>query len=340
MVDALARRRGSARSVALVTNAADVLPALVDARLAPGPGHRSDVGPRPSRWVRPEWPLARRCAGPACQRSRRLRPALDRRHGGTRPGDARLPARPDRSPSTTATTSARGAGARGGERVRLPGLRARLHPAALLRGQGAIPLSRRCRATRPTSPPSTAPWPSCSRTTRGSSAGCASPRRRSRSRGFPPASAGSATATAQRPGCGSTSSSRRGEISAPIVIGRDHLDAGSVASPNRETEAMRDGSDAIADWPILNALVNTAAGATWVSFHHGGGVGIGFSLHAGMVVVADGTPEAARTPRARADLRSGHGRHPPRRCRLRPRPRGRRRARRAHPDAIRCIVTG
>jgi urocanate hydratase len=84
-----------------------------------------------------------------------------------------------------------------------------------------------------------------------------------------------------------------GELTAPIVIGRDHLDAGSVASPYRETEAMRDGSDAIADWPILNALVNTAAGATWVSFHHGGGVGIGYSLHAGMVVVADGTPEAA-----------------------------------------------
>ena len=84
-----------------------------------------------------------------------------------------------------------------------------------------------------------------------------------------------------------------GDVTAPIVIGRDHLDAGSVASPYRETEAMRDGSDAIADWPILNALVNTAAGATWVSFHHGGGVGIGYSLHAGMVVVADGTPEAA-----------------------------------------------
>ncbi len=84
-----------------------------------------------------------------------------------------------------------------------------------------------------------------------------------------------------------------GEISAPIVIGRDHLDAGSVASPYRETEAMRDGSDAIADWPILNALVNTAAGATWVSYHHGGGVGIGYSLHAGMVIVADGTPQAA-----------------------------------------------
>ncbi|HEU4402043.1 MAG TPA: urocanate hydratase, partial [Candidatus Polarisedimenticolia bacterium] len=85
----------------------------------------------------------------------------------------------------------------------------------------------------------------------------------------------------------------RGEIKAPIVIGRDHLDAGSVASPNRETEGMRDGSDAIADWPILNALLNTAAGASWVSVHHGGGVGIGYSLHAGMVVVADGTPEAA-----------------------------------------------
>src|SRR5258706_14140411 len=84
-----------------------------------------------------------------------------------------------------------------------------------------------------------------------------------------------------------------GKVSAPIVIGRDHLHAGSVASPNRETEGMKDGSDAIADWPILNALLNTAAGATWVSFHHGGGVGIGYSLHAGMVVVADGTPEAA-----------------------------------------------
>jgi urocanate hydratase len=86
----------------------------------------------------------------------------------------------------------------------------------------------------------------------------------------------------------------RGEVSAPIVIGRDHLDCGSVASPNRETEAMKDGSDAIADWPILNALVNTAAGASWVSVHHGGGVGIGYSLHAGMVVVADGTAAARR----------------------------------------------
>ncbi len=85
----------------------------------------------------------------------------------------------------------------------------------------------------------------------------------------------------------------RGEVRAPIVIGRDHLDCGSVASPNRETEKMQDGSDAIADWPILNALLNSAGGASWVSVHHGGGVGMGLSLHAGMVVVADGTPEAA-----------------------------------------------
>ena len=86
----------------------------------------------------------------------------------------------------------------------------------------------------------------------------------------------------------------RGEISAPIVIGRDHLDSGSVASPNRETEAMRDGSDAVSDWPLLNAMLGVAGGATWVSIHHGGGVGMGFSQHAGVVIVADGTPEAAR----------------------------------------------
>jgi len=87
---------------------------------------------------------------------------------------------------------------------------------------------------------------------------------------------------------------REGSVKAPLVIGRDHLDTGSVASPYRETEGMKDGSDAVADWPVLNALLNTASGATWVSFHHGGGVGIGLSLHAGMVIVADGTVEAER----------------------------------------------
>ncbi|MFU8807251.1 MAG: urocanate hydratase, partial [Bradymonadaceae bacterium] len=83
-------------------------------------------------------------------------------------------------------------------------------------------------------------------------------------------------------------------LEAPLVIGRDHLDAGSVASPNRETEAMKDGSDAVADWPILNALINAVNGASWVSFHHGGGVGMGYSLHAGQVIVADGTDAAHR----------------------------------------------
>jgi urocanate hydratase len=86
---------------------------------------------------------------------------------------------------------------------------------------------------------------------------------------------------------------KSGKVKAPIVIGRDHLDTGSVASPNRETESMLDGSDAVADWPILNALVNTAGGASWVSLHHGGGVGMGYSIHSGMVIVADGTNEAA-----------------------------------------------
>jgi urocanate hydratase len=87
---------------------------------------------------------------------------------------------------------------------------------------------------------------------------------------------------------------RSGELKAPVVIGRDHLDSGSVASPNRETEAMRDGSDAVSDWPLLNALLNTASGATWVSIHHGGGVGMGYAQHAGLVIVCDGTPEADR----------------------------------------------
>jgi len=95
-------------------------------------------------------------------------------------------------------------------------------------------------------------------------------------------------------GCALNDLVKRGEISAPVVIGRDHLDTGSVASPFRETEAMQDGSDAIADWPILNALLNTASGAGWVSFHHGGGVGIGNSLHAGQVSVADGSAAAGR----------------------------------------------
>ena len=107
-----------------------------------------------------------------------------------------------------------------------------------------------------------------------------------------------------------------GKVKAPIVIGRDHLDSGSVASPNRETESMKDGSDAISDWAILNAMINAVGGATWVSFHHGGGVGMGYSQHAGQVIVADGTPEAARQARTSADNRPGYGRGAARRCGL------------------------
>ena len=101
------------------------------------------------------------------------------------------------------------------------------------------------------------------------------------------------------------------------MIGRDHLDTGSVASPNRETEGMKDGSDAIADWPLLNALLNTACGASWVSLHHGGGVGIGYSIHAGMVIVADGTEHGRPAARAGAHRRSGHRGHAARRRRVR-----------------------
>ena len=101
------------------------------------------------------------------------------------------------------------------------------------------------------------------------------------------------------------------------MIGRDHLDTGSVASPNRETEAMKDGSDAVSDWPLLNALLNTAGGATWVSLHHGGGVGMGYSQHSGVVIVCDGTRCCCEAHRARAVERPGHRRDAPCRCGLR-----------------------
>ena len=130
---------------------------------------------------------------------------------------------------------------------------------------------------------------------------------------------------------------RSGEVSAPIVIGRDHLDSGSVASPYRETESMADGSDPIADWPLLNALVNTASGASWVSIHDGGGVGIGRSLHAGMVCVADGDGSRGGEARAGADQRPRDRRDATRGCRIRAGDRRRRRAGRAVADAGRRV---
>ena len=167
---------------------------------------------------------------------------------------------------------------------------------------------------------STAPtnWPSnSSRTTRFSRAGCGWRAAVSLSRDCPRASAGSATASAPAWAQAINDLVRKGEISAPIAMGRDHLDTGSVASPYRETERMLDGSDAVADWPILNALLNTASGATWVSFHHGGGVGMGYSLHAGQVTVADGTEMAARKIERVLNNDPGLGRGSPRRCGLR-----------------------
>ena len=185
-----------------------------------------------------------------------------------------------------------GAAGRRRRRVRHPRLRARVHPPALLRGQGAVPLGRALGRSRRHPRHRRGGARDVRATTRRCAAGSTWRASASRSRGCRRASAGSATASARASACGSTNWCASGRIKAPIVIGRDHLDTGSVASPNRETEGMRDGSDAIADWPMLNALLNASAGATWVSVHHGGGVGIGYSLHAGMVIVADGTRDA------------------------------------------------
>ena len=252
--------------------------------------------------------------------------ALD---GRPRPGDARVPGGRRGRLRLRQQPAGAGADGRRRERVRLPGLRAGVHPAAVLRGARAVPLGgaeRRPGRHRPHRPGDPGAVP-------GRRGPPPLDRRWPRREGAVPGPAGAdLLAGLRRAGQGrrwrSTSWSRRGEVRAPIVIGRDHLDAGSVASPNRETEAMADGSDAVADWPLLNALVNTAAGATWVSIHHGGGVGIGYSQHAGMVVVADGTELARAEAGAGAHDGSRDGRRAPRGRGLRAGDRGRPRARR------------
>ena len=153
---------------------------------------------------------------------------------------------------------------------------------------------RRCPATRPTSGSPTRPCSTSSPRTRRWPAGSAWRPTGWRSRGLPARICWLGYGERDRMGLRFNELVAAGKVQAPIVIGRDHLDSGSVASPYRETEAMRDGSDAIADWPLLNALLSTASGASWVSIHHGGGVGIGRSIHAGMVVVADGSDLAAQ----------------------------------------------
>ncbi len=179
-------------------------------------------------------------------------------------------------------------------RVRIPGIRPRVHPAALLRGEGSVPLGRALGRSRG------------HLQDRSEGEGALSSQRApaplarhgARTHRVPGLARADLLAGTRRAASRRSRVQRDGEApvssKAPIVIGRDHLDTGSVASPNRETEAMADGSDAVSDWPLLNLLLNTAAGATWVSFHHGGGVGMGYSQHAGVVIVCDGTDAAAK----------------------------------------------
>ena len=320
-------------SIGLLGNAADVVPQLLAMRGADRRRDRPDV--------------ARTTRSPTCRRASRSRTGRSSR--ASEPDDFTARARESMARHVEAMVGFQDARRRGVRlrqldprrgrarrlraRVRVPRLRPGVHPAAVLRGQGAVPLGgalRRPRRHRRDRPRGARPVPG----ERVAGALDATwPARRCSSRGCRRGSAGSATASAHQAGLRFNELVASGEITAPIVIGRDHLDCGSVASPYRETEAMQDGSDAIADWPLLNAMVNTASGASWVSIHHGGGVGIGRSIHAGQVIGRRRHGARRAEARARPDERSGHGRDPPRRRGLRPGRRGRGRARRARADA-------
>ena len=265
------------------------------ARHPPRRGHRPDQRPRPRQRLLPGRLERRQMDRDARTRPRRRR----RRRPRTRWPHMSRRCSPSRNwacrPSIMATTSARKPSTPASPTpstspASSPPTSGRL----FCRGIGPfrwVALSRRSRGHLQDRPAREGADPRRSRT---STAGSTWRATASPSRACPRASAGSASASATASASPSTRWSRNGEVSAPIVIGRDHLDSGSVASPNRETESMQDGSDAVSDWPLLNALLNTASGATWVSLHHGGGVGMGYSQHAGMVIVADGTDDAAR----------------------------------------------
>jgi urocanate hydratase len=284
------RKAGQARSIGLLGNAAEVFPELARRGIIPDVGDRSDSCPRPID-VCPSRALGVGGRGAAGERSPNVHPAGQGEHGDPRGGHAGLPS--GGGSGVRLRQQPAPAGLRDGRegRLRLSGVRAGLHPAAVLRGQGSLPLGRPLRGRRGhlsdgsgdpgAVPRERKPAPLDHH---GSEAGAVP--------GLPARICWLGYGERDRAGLYFNELVRKGELSAPIVIGRDHLDAGSVASPNRETEGMKDGSDAISDWPILNALLNAVAGATWVAFHHGGGVGIGYSQHAGMVVVADGTKEA------------------------------------------------
>ena len=282
-----------ARSIALEGNAADVLPELVRRGIVPDvvtdqtSAHDALNGYVPNGLTLADADAlrARRSGGVQSPRDRRDGRATSRamlRAAGARRGRVRLRQQHPR------------AGGQGRRRRRVRHSRASCPStsgrcSARARGRSAGPRSRAIRRHRGHRSRSRS---RCSPTTRRSCRWIRLARERVAFQGLPARICWLGYGERARFGLAINDLVRRGVVKAPIVIGRDHLDTGSVASPNRETEGMRDGSDAIADWPVLNALLNTSAGATWVSVHHGGGVGIGYSLHAGMVIVADGTREA------------------------------------------------
>ena len=248
--------------------------------------HDPANGYLPKGWTVAEWESRRESP----QRRDRGGARIDRR---TRAGDAGVS--PHGHPDVRLRQQHPPGGERGrrGGRVRLPGFRSGLYPPAVLPRHRPLPLGRTIRRSRGHLQDRRQGKGIAARQ-RASAPLAGHGAQRIRFQGLPARICWVGLGDRHRLGLAFNEMVARGELSAPIVIGRDHLDAGSVASPNRETEAMRDGSDAVSDWPMLNALLNCASGATWVSIHHGGGVGIGYSQHAGMVVVCDGTTEAAR----------------------------------------------
>ena len=308
-----AKSAGEGRSIGLVDDRERAASRAARPRRRARHRHRPDGRARPARRLRAGRPLAasRRpsCASPIRRRYiERARAAMarqvrdDGRVAGARRDRRRLRQQPahrgqdgraTRGPSTTPASC--------------PPTCGRCSAAASGRSAG-----RRCPATPTTSPPPTPRCASCFPTTSSCSAGSTARRQRIAFQGLPARICWIGYGDRHRAGLRFNELVRSGEVTAPLVIGRDHLDSGSVASPYRETEAMRDGSDAIADWPLLNAMLNVGSGAAWVALHHGGGVGIGRSIHSGAQVVADGTDDGALRRRARADERPRHRRHAPR----------------------------
>ena len=253
-------RDGRALSVGLLGNAAEVLPQLLQGGLRRRHRHRPDERARPARRLRPRPDVARGGGRAAARRPRRVRPALARLDGRPLRGDGRLPGPRRRGVRLRQLAARRGASSAASSapsttRASCPPTCGRCSARGRARSAGS-----RCPATRPTSPRPTARCSTSSPTTTACALDRGTRASGSRSRGCRRGSAGSATASGGGWGCGSTRWCASGELAAPIVIGRDHLDSGSVASPYRETEGMADESDAIADWPLLNALVNTVGG--------------------------------------------------------------------------------